>query len=60
MLTIRRDIVKETVLAGLNQKLMQPEIMRTMAMLGVTDILSIGREHIMLPNELPVSGTGVG
>ena len=35
MLTIRRDIVKETVLAGLNQKLMQPEIMRTMAMLGV-------------------------
>lgn len=26
----------------------------------VTDIPSIGREHIMLPNELPVSGTGVG
>jgi (S)-mandelate dehydrogenase len=40
--------------------ILESEITRTMAVLGVTDIPSIGREHIMLPNELPVSGTGAG
>jgi (S)-mandelate dehydrogenase len=40
--------------------IIESEITRTMAVLGVTDIPSIGREHIMLPNELPVSGTGAG
>jgi isopentenyl diphosphate isomerase/L-lactate dehydrogenase-like FMN-dependent dehydrogenase len=33
------------------------EIRRTMAACGLTDIPSIGREHIRLPAELPVSGT---
>ncbi|MDE0779521.1 MAG: alpha-hydroxy acid oxidase [Alphaproteobacteria bacterium] len=39
-------------------EILESEVLRTMAVLGVTDIPSIGREHIMLPNELPVSGTG--
>ena len=41
-------------------EILESEITRTMAVLGVTDIPSIGREHILLPNELPVSGTGTG
>ena len=41
-------------------EILESEITRTMAVLGVTDIPSIGREHILLPNELPVSGTGKG
>ena len=40
--------------------ILESEITRTMAVLGVTDIPSIGREHIMLPNELPVSGSCAG
>jgi len=40
-------------------EILESEILRTMAVLGVTDIPSIGREQILLPSELPVSGTGI-
>ncbi|MGY9015304.1 MAG: alpha-hydroxy-acid oxidizing protein, partial [Rhodospirillales bacterium] len=33
------------------------EIRRTMAVMGLNDIASIGRENIRLPAELPVSGS---
>lgn len=39
-------------------EILESEIMRTMAVLGVADIPSITREHIRLPAELPASGTG--
>lgn len=39
-------------------EILESEIMRTMAVLGVADIPSITREHIRLPSELPASGNG--
>ena len=39
-------------------EILESEILRTMAVLGVTDIPSISREHIRLPAELPASGFG--
>ncbi|HCP01369.1 MAG TPA: alpha-hydroxy-acid oxidizing enzyme [Rhodospirillaceae bacterium] len=36
--------------------ILDAEIRRTMAVMGVTDIKSITREHIRLPSELPISG----
>ena len=46
--------------AGANRALeiFDTEIRRTMAAMGLSDIASITRDHIRLPNELPVSGTG--
>ncbi len=35
--------------------ILEAEILRTMAVLGVSDVASIGREHVRLPAELPVS-----
>ena len=40
--------------------ILDAEIRRTMAVLGVTDIASIHRDHIRLPGELPISGTADG
>ncbi|MEL0012872.1 MAG: alpha-hydroxy-acid oxidizing protein, partial [Alphaproteobacteria bacterium] len=36
--------------------ILEAEILRTMAVLGVANIPSITREHIRLPGELPVMG----
>ncbi len=46
--------------AGANRALdiFDAEIRRTMAVMGLPDIASITRDHIRLPSELPVSGTG--
>jgi isopentenyl diphosphate isomerase/L-lactate dehydrogenase-like FMN-dependent dehydrogenase len=38
--------------------ILDAEIRRTMAVMGVTDIASITRENIRLPGQLPVSGNG--
>lgn len=38
-------------------EILEAEILRTMAVLGVNDIPSITREYIRLPSELPVSGS---
>jgi (S)-mandelate dehydrogenase len=37
-------------------EILESEITRTMAVMGVTDIASISRENILLPGQLPVSG----
>jgi isopentenyl diphosphate isomerase/L-lactate dehydrogenase-like FMN-dependent dehydrogenase len=37
-------------------EILENEVRRTMAVMGVTDIPAIGRENIRLPGELPVSG----
>jgi (S)-mandelate dehydrogenase len=37
-------------------EILSSEIRRTMAVMGVTDVASIGRENIRLPGDLPVSG----
>ena len=39
-------------------EILESEITRTMAVMGVTDIASISRENILLPGQLPVSGHG--
>ena len=39
-------------------EILESEITRTMAVMGVTDIASITRENILLPGQLPVSGHG--
>lgn len=39
-------------------EILEAEIRRTMAVMGVADIASLGRDHIRLPGELPVSGSG--
>lgn len=38
--------------------ILDAEIRRTMAVMGVNDIASISRDHVRLPSELPVSGGG--
>jgi isopentenyl diphosphate isomerase/L-lactate dehydrogenase-like FMN-dependent dehydrogenase len=38
-------------------QIFESEIRRTMAVMGLNDISSIGREHIRLPADLPVSGS---
>ena len=37
--------------------ILDAEIRRTMAVMGVTDVAAITRDHIRLPSELPISGT---
>jgi len=38
-------------------EIFEAEIRRTMAVMGLVDISSIGRDHIRLPGDLPVSGS---
>jgi len=38
-------------------EILEAEILRTMAVIGVNDIPSITRDYIRLPGELPVSGS---
>ena len=37
-------------------EIFEAEILRTMAVMGLSDVSSISRDHIRLPGDLPVSG----